>query len=143
MAIRLDDEARRHIAILAEETGVSATDCIVDDAVVFVVAPDDMATAIGTGGGRVAALEERLSRRVVLVEDAERPEDFVANALAPAAVYDVRMAERDDETVAVADVAEADVGVAIGEGGERVERARQLAKRHFDVDDIAIESTNR
>ena len=142
MGIRLDDEARRHIAILVEQTGVSATDCIVDDAVVFVVAPDDMATAIGTGGGRVAALEERLGRPVVLVEDAERPEDFVANALAPAAVYDVTLEERDDEIVAVADVAAADVGVAIGEGGERVDRARRLVQRHFDVEDIAIESAS-
>lgn len=141
MGIRLDDEARRHIAIFAEETGVSPTDCIIDGTVVFVVPPDDMGTAIGSGGSRVAALEEHFGRDVILIEDAAVPTNFVANALAPAAVYEVQMEEREDGVVAVATVDEDDVGVAIGSEGSRIKRAKELAQRHFDVQDIIVESS--
>lgn len=140
MGIRLDDEARRLLAVFSEHTGATAVDCLVhDDTVTFVVDPDGMADAIGPDGRTVRALEDRLDRRVILIERADRPEHFVANALAPAAVYDVSI--QDGEAVASVDAA--DVGVAIGADGERIERARRVVARHFDIDDIAVESADR
>ena len=72
-----------------------------------------------------------------LVEDAPTPEDFVANALAPAAVYNVTISENDD-TVAYAEVAQEDHGAAIGSGGKNIDAARALADRHFDIDGIEL-----
>jgi N utilization substance protein A len=43
-----------------------------------------------------------------------------------------------DTTVAYAEVDSDDRGVAIGKDGQRIELARQLAKRHFDIDDIEL-----
>lgn len=140
MAITLTDRERRYIALFEDVSGAVARDCVVDeegDRVVFVVAPDDMATAIGPDGRTVARVEERIGRDISLVEDAADPELFVANALAPAVVYEVSVTE-DDETVAYADVDEADRGVAIGADGRNIEIARVLVRRHFDVDDIRL-----
>ncbi|MFB6269939.1 MAG: NusA-like transcription termination signal-binding factor [Halobacterium sp.] len=140
MTVRLSDEARRLIAAFEDETDASAVDCVVDDdedRVIFVVAAGDMGTAIGPGGSRVDALEDKLGRDVVLVEDAPTPEGFVANALSPAAVYNVTISEN-DTTVAYAEVAHEDKGVAIGAGGKNIEAAKTLAKRHFDIDDIQL-----
>ena len=142
MGITLSDTERRFIALLEEESGAAVRDCVVEDGgrLLFVVAPDDMAAAIGPDGRTVRGLEERLDREIRLVADAERAEDFVANALAPAAVYGVDV-EEDEEgrTVATADVDPDDRGAAIGAGGRNVEAARLLSKRHFDVDDVRIE----
>jgi N utilization substance protein A len=74
---------------------------------------------------------------VGLVEDADRAEDLVANALAPAAVYNVTISENED-TVAYAEVAQEDRGVAIGTDGRNIEAARALARRHFGVDDVEL-----
>ncbi|WP_336035203.1 NusA-like transcription termination signal-binding factor [Halobacterium yunchengense] len=140
MTVRLSDEARRLIAAFEDATDATAVDCVVDDdedRVVFVVAAGDMGTAIGPGGSRVEALEDKLGRDVVLVEDAPTPEGFVANALSPAAVYNVTISEN-DTTVAYAEVAHEDKGVAIGAGGKNIQAAKTLAKRHFDVDDIQL-----
>lgn len=143
MPIRLSDKARRYIALFERETGVVATDCLVDDVVTFVVAPDDMSRAIGPDGRTVGELEERIGRDVALIEDATTPDVFVANSLAPAAVYSVQIEERDGESIAVASIDEADIGVAIGGDGHRIERARHLAKRHFGIDDIELEEADR
>ena len=138
MARTLSDDARQFIARFDDETGATAIDCVVgDDRLVFVVSVGEMAQAIGPGGETIGRLEERLDRDIELVEDADRPEEFVANALSPAAVYHVTISEN-ETLVAYAEVADGDRGVAIGSGGKNIETARLLAKRHFDIDDIQL-----
>jgi len=138
MRVTLSDEARRYIALFAEETDVQARDCLVgEERLVFLVPAGEMGQAIGPGGRRVKRVERAVNREVALVEDADRPEAFVANALAPAAVYNVTVSENGD-TVAYAEVDEADRGVAIGTGGRNIAAARELARRHFDIDDVEL-----
>ena len=140
MTITLSDEARRYLVVFEDETGATARDCVVDDEedrVLILVAAGDMAQAIGPGGQNVQRVEDRLGKDVKLVENAETPGDFVANALSPAAVYNVTISENED-TVAYAEVADEDTGVAIGAGGKNIDAARTLVRRHFDVDDIEL-----
>ncbi|NGM68415.1 NusA-like transcription termination signal-binding factor [Natronolimnobius sp. AArcel1] len=166
MGVTLDDEARQYLAAFEDATGVSGTDCIVqstvtetdtdtddtepeaeqnamttasetDDQLIVVVSSGDMGEAIGPGGRTVTRFEDRVGVPVRLVEDAADPETFVANTLAPAAVYNVTISENDD-TVAYVEVADEDRGVAIGSNGRTIEAARRLAKRHFGVDDVQL-----
>ncbi|NKE35179.1 NusA-like transcription termination signal-binding factor [Natronococcus sp. JC468] len=142
MAITLDDDARRYLALFEEVTDVAGQDCLVDEhdgeeRLVLVVASGRMGDAIGPGGRTVRRFEDRIEAPVRLVEDANDPETFVANALAPAAVYNVTISENDD-TVAYVEVANEDRGVAIGSDGRTIDTARRLAARHFDIDDVQL-----
>ena len=140
MAVTLTDEARQYIAVLDSETDVAATDCIVDDEydrAVFVVPPGQMGQAIGPGGEHVERLEGRLGCDVEIVEGADTAEAFVANALAPAAVYNVTISENNDR-LAYVEVAPEDRGAAIGSDGHNIEAARRLAQRHFDIDGVEL-----
>ena len=140
MAIRLSDEARQLAALFESETEATVRDCVIDDdhgRVLLLIKPGEMAQAIGPAGEHVSRVEDRVGKPIKLVEDAETPEAFVANALAPAAVYNVTISENDDR-VAYVEVDDADRGAAIGDGGENIDAARLLAKRHFDVDDVEL-----
>jgi len=140
MTVRLSDEARRLLAMFEDETDATVRDCLIDDEhdrVIFLVKAGEMGKAIGAGGEQVKRVEEHLGREVKLVEDARTAEDFVANALAPAAVYNVTISENDD-TVAYAEVAQEDRGAAIGTDGKNIEAARELAARHHDIDGIEL-----
>ncbi|WP_435067738.1 NusA-like transcription termination signal-binding factor [Haloplanus sp. C73] len=140
MRITLSDRDRRYIARFEDETGATARDCLVyedDERVVFLVAAGEMAQAVGPNGRRVQAVEEALGHTVELVEDADTPEAFVANTLAPAAVQHVTVSEQGDR-VAYAEVPDADRGVAIGRDGRNIETARRLANRHYDIDDVQL-----
>jgi len=140
MAVELSDEARRLIALFETETDVTVRDCLIDDAndrVIYVVKAGEMADAIGPGGTIVERVEAKLDREIKLVEDADTADAFVANALAPAAVYNVTVSENSD-TVAYVEVAQEDRGIAIGEEGKNIDAARKLAARHFDVDGIEL-----
>jgi N utilization substance protein A len=140
MRVTLSDRERRLIARFEEETDATARDCLVyedEDRVVFLVAAGEMGQAVGPGGRRVEALETAIGRSVELVEDADTPEAFVANALAPAAVDHVTISEQGDR-VAYAEVQEPDRGAAIGRDGRNIETARRLARRHHDLDDVQL-----
>ncbi|WP_435077030.1 NusA-like transcription termination signal-binding factor [Halococcus sp. AFM35] len=138
MRVTLSDTALRHITLFEDITGVDAVDCLVDDErVVFLVAAGEMSDAIGPDGATVEQVEGRLGKRVSLVENADTPELFVANALAPAVVHNVTISEN-SSTVAYAEVDRADTGIAIGQDGETIETARRLAERHLGIDDIEL-----
>lgn len=141
MTISLSNDERRAIVVAEEIANVTIRDCLIDedhDRIVFVVKAGEIGKAIGRDGETVARIEDRLGSDVTLVEDAPTPEGFVANALAPAAVYDVTIEERDGERVAFADVDQADTGAAIGSDGRTIELARRLAARHFEIDDVQL-----
>lgn len=138
MGRRLSDEAIRCLGVFEEVTGIEGIDCVIDEEfnrIAFVVPPGELGDAIGPGGESVQLVESRLNRDVTLIEMADLPSAFVANALRPAAVYDVEI----DDGIAHVDVSEADRGAAIGRDGRTIELARTLADRLFDLDDIDLE----
>ncbi len=139
MKITLSDEALRYIGLFDAETDVSPTDCLVEsDRVVFLIPAGKMADAIGPDGRTVQRVEEKIGRRIELLEDADTPEAFVENMLAPAVVRGVTISEQGDTVVAYVEVVDADRGVAIGTDGQHIKTARRLARRQFDVDDIQL-----
>ena len=140
MTFTLSDQARQLAALFEEITEATVRDCVVDDdhdRVIFLIKTGEMGKAIGKGGTHVQRVEQRIGKSVKLVEDAPTPEDFVANALAPAAVYNVTISENDDR-LAYAEVAREDHGAAIGTEGKNIDAARVLADRHHDIDDIQL-----
>ena len=138
MRVTLSADAKRYIRLFAEETGVNPLDCLVNaDRVVLLIPAGKMADAIGPDGHTVDRVEDKLGREIELVENADTPAAFVASALAPAAVRGVTISEQGDR-VAYAEVVEADRGIAIGSDGRRIETARNLAQRHYDIDDIKL-----
>ena len=140
MTITLSDEARQLAALFEEQTEATVRDCVVDDdndRVILLIKTGEMGKAIGSGGEHVRSVETEIGRSIKLVEDADRPEDFIANALAPAAVYNVTISENDD-TLAYVEVADEDRAVAIGADGKNIEAARRLATRHYDIDDVQL-----
>ncbi|RQH01853.1 NusA-like transcription termination signal-binding factor [Natrarchaeobius oligotrophus] len=146
MALSLDDDARRYLALFEDVTGADGVDCLheeppsdadVDERLIVVVSSGQMGEAIGPGGRTIKRYEERVDAPVRLVENADDPAEFVANALAPAAVYNVTLSENED-TVAYVEVANEDRGVAIGTNGRTIDSARTLADRHFDIDDVQL-----
>ncbi|WP_436934544.1 NusA-like transcription termination signal-binding factor [Halovenus marina] len=140
MTVTLSDEARQFAGLFEEETEATVRDCLVDDEydrVIFLIKAGEMGKAIGSGGEHVKRIEEQINRSIKLVEDAPTAEHFVANALEPAAVYNVTISENDDR-MAYAEVAQEDHGAAIGTEGKNIDAARKLAKRHHDIDDIQL-----
>lgn len=123
-------------------TKISPKDCIIDkrlERVIFLVSRGSVGTAIGRSGLNIKKLKEALGKDVEIVEDDENPERFIKNALIPAAIEKVTVVKRKEKsTLAFVTVKRGQRGLAIGKDGRNIERARVLARRHFDIENVII-----
>ena len=128
--------------IFINVTKISPKDCIIDkklDRIIFLVNRGSVGTAIGKRGMNVKKLKDTLAKDIEIVEDDEKPEEFIKNALIPASVEKVVVVRRKDKPdLAFVTIKRGQRGLAIGKDGRNIERARILAKRHFDIENVII-----
>jgi N utilization substance protein A len=140
--IKLNIEEIKLMALFGDITGAEVKDCVVDqngERIIFVVSPGHLGLAIGRRGVTIKRARTMLKRDIDVVEDADTPESFVRNALAPAKVSTVNVQEQSKgRRVAVVTVTSENRGRVIGRNGRNIERARLLAKRHHGIDAIII-----
>lgn len=136
---KISNEDLQAIMLLEQNTGAHAKDVVLgEDAVIFVVEKGELGKAIGKQGANIARLRRAFGKEVQLVEEASDLKLFLANLFAPAKIMEVKQSVVEEKMHVVVVVEHKDKGLAIGRGGERVKKARLLAKRHFDVEDLKI-----
>ena len=139
--IRLDTESFRYFSAFEKLTRTKALDCYVaDNRVVYVVEEGSLGEAIGKGGSRLNRLKSILNRPVDIVEHSPQPEKFVSNIFHRFKINRAEITERGDRRVCIIWVRPQDKGMVIGKGGRNLKLARELAKRHHDLDDVIISS---
>jgi len=140
--IRLFNEELRYLSLFESITGAQAKDCIIDNErgrILFVVKEGQMGLAIGRHGSNVKRLAKLLGKNVEVVEHADKPEDLIRNSLLPAKVHAVKVTKSPDgKTIAFVTVSPSEKAIAIGKDGNKIMRARILAKRYFDIDNVVI-----
>jgi len=142
VSIKLSEEQIRFISLFENITGAVARDCIIDnesERIIFIVKPGNIGLAIGKAGINIKRVREFLHKAIDVVEYADNELKFVENTLSPAKIKSVTVQEkRDGRRIAMVTVDSKDRGIAIGKNGRNVARARLLAKRHYNIDDVII-----
>ncbi len=140
--IRLTVDEIRYMALFESITGVAAKDCIIDNhsnKITFITNKNEAGIAVGKNGSKIKLLRKTTGRNIEIIEYADNVQDFIKNAFIPARVKEVRVVEKlDSKKIAIVRVEEKDKGLAIGKGGEKVGRVRQLLKRYFDINNLII-----
>jgi N utilization substance protein A len=139
-SIKLGGDEIRFISLFESITGAVAHDCIIeDDRVIFIIKAGNIGLAIGKKGINIKRVRDFLQKPIEVVEFAQSPEDFIKNTLAPARIKLITITERrDGKKIAMVTVNEKDRGIAIGKNGKNVARARSLARRHYNIEDVII-----
>lgn len=138
MGVKLSSESIRYLTLFESLTGASLKDCIVkDEKIVFVVRKGEMGAAIGKGGINIEKIKELVGKRVEVVEHSDDPVEFVENIFKPIDV-DVRLQEKDNKKVIQVSVNPQYKGLIIGKSGKNINKAKELAKRHHEIEDIMI-----
>lgn len=140
--IKLFSEELRYLNLFESITGAQVKDCLIDrerDRILFLVKQGYMGLAIGREGSNIKKLSKLIGKSVEVVEDADKPEDLIKNSLLPAKVHSVKIVKSPDERgIAFVTVNPQDKAIAIGKDGVKIDRARMLAKRYFDIDNVII-----
>jgi N utilization substance protein A len=93
---------------------------------------DPVGSCVGQKGTRVNTVTQELSgEKIDIIPWSENPEEFVSNSLSPAKVLSIEINE--DEHKATVEVAEDQLSLAIGKGGQNVRLAAKLTGWRIDI----------
>ena len=141
VSIKFNANEIRFIALFESMTGAMVKDCILDDEntkVTFVVKNGDMGLAIGKSGSTVTKVKKAVGRGVEIIEYNEDPAQFIKNILSPAELKSIKIVDRNDEKIAIVNTDSSNKRIAIGKNGVNIERAKLLAKRQHDINNIIL-----
>lgn len=142
MSIKFTANEIRYIALFENMTGAMVKDCIIDDEhgkVTFVVKNGDMGLAIGKGGSTVSKVQRAVDKGIEIVELSDDPIQFIKNLLSPAEVQCVKILQKESgEKIATVTADNTNKRIAIGKNGVNIERAKLIAKRQHNINNIIL-----
>jgi len=140
--IKLTPEEFSYLSLFQTITTAVSRDCIIDDKmerVIFVVHKGQMGMAIGKGGTNIKQLQNAITKKIELVEYSDNPINFIKNIFNSNMVQDVRISERESGIKnAIVVVYMKKKGIVVGKDGRNVDKARMLAKRYFNINNVLI-----
>ena len=142
MSIKFTANEIRYIALFENMTGAMVKDCIIDDEhgkVTFVVKNGDMGLAIGKGGSTVSKVQRAVDKGIEIVELSDDPIQSIKNLLSPAEVQGVKVLQKESgEKIATVTADNTNKRIAIGKNGVNIERAKLIAKRQHNINNIIL-----
>ena len=142
MSIKFTTNEIRYIGLFETITSATVKDCIIDeehDKVTFLVKKGDMGLAIGKRGSTIAKMQNKVDKSIEIIEHSDDPGEFIKNLLSVAKVNSIEFSTNAKvNKIATLDVDSKTKRSTIGKNGQNIRRARQFAKRQFDISDIII-----
>ena len=142
MSIKFTTNEIRYIGLFETITSATVKDCIIDeehDKVTFLVKKGDMGLAIGKRGSTIAKMQNKVDKSIKIIEHSDDPGEFIKNLLSVAKVNSIEFSTNaKGNKIATLDVDSKTKRSTIGKNGQNIRRARQFAKRQFDISDIII-----
>ncbi|MCL2115746.1 MAG: NusA-like transcription termination signal-binding factor [Methanobrevibacter sp.] len=142
MSIKFNANEIRYIALFESMTGAMVKDCIIDEdngKITFVVKNGDMGLAIGKKGATVTKVQKAVDKGVEIIEHSEDTTEFIKNLMAPAKVNSIKVLQKENkEKIATVVTDNTNKKIAIGKNGHNIERAKLLAKRQHNINNIFL-----
>ena len=134
--LSLDDIA--YINMFEKITKAGVKDCIVNEdkgKVTFVVNEGQVGMAIGKGGANVKKMQNKLNKKIEILEYSEDPLKFLANILRPVKLKNAYVSERSDGKKTIhASVMRNNYGLV----RSKINTAKKFMSKYYKFDDIII-----
>jgi transcription termination/antitermination protein NusA len=142
VTVKFSTNEIRYIALFESMTGAMVKDLLVDEEngkLTFLVKKGDMGLAIGKRGSTVTKVQKTVDKGVEVIEHSDDPVEFITNLMAPAKLRSIRILQKENgEKIATIEADSRNKRTAIGKAGQNIERARLLAKRQHNINNIII-----
>lgn len=116
--------SRSKIAVMSHDESIDAT-----------------GSCVGQKGVRVMTVSDELNgEKIDIIEYDENPAAYIAKALSPAKVLDIKLTEENQE--ATIQVAEDQLSLAIGKGGQNARLANKLTGWKIDIKGVSADETS-
>ncbi|MBD3254141.1 MAG: NusA-like transcription termination signal-binding factor [Candidatus Lokiarchaeota archaeon] len=152
--IKIDRESMELISLFNNISGAIIKDCLTyhspenhKDIIIFLVKKRDVGKAIGKAGEHVKDLTAKLQKKIDVIPFSNRLDEFIQFILNTAKnsikVENIEIKEgRNQKKTVIISVRPQDRGKAIGKDGSMIKKIKKLVLRHFEVDNVIINTKN-
>ena len=152
--IRLDRQSMELMSLFNNISGAIIKDCFIfqspennSDIIIFLVKKEDVGKAIGKAGEHVKDLMNKLQKKIDVIPWSENLEQFIQFILNTTKnsiqLQNIEIKEsRNEKKTVIISVRPQDRGKAIGKEGSMIRKIKELVLRHFNVDNVIINTKN-
>ncbi len=152
--IKLDRQSMELISLFNNISGAIIKDCLIfespenqSEIIIFLVKKEDVGKAIGKAGEHVKDLMAKLQKKIDVIPWSENLEQFIQFILNTTKnsiqVQNIEIkASRNEKKTVIISVRPQDRGKAIGKEGSMIRKIKLLVLRHFEVDNVIINTKN-
>ena len=133
--IKYSYDAMKYISMFESLTGAKLKDCIVNDAITFVVQENDMGKAIGKKGVNIKRMEGIFKKKIKLIEFNSNVAQFISNLINPIKAKEIR--EEDGIVSIYADDVKTK-GMLIGREKNKINSVNDIVKRYFQIKEVKV-----
>jgi len=152
--IKFDRKSMELISLFNNLSGAIIKDCLTfnspennSEIIIFLVKKEDVGKAIGKSGEHVKDLMNKLQKKIDVIPYSEKLEQFIQFILNTSknsiTVQEIEIKEnKNDKKTVIISVKPQDRGKAIGKEGSMIRKVKLLVTRHFEVDNVIINTKN-
>ena len=152
--IRLDRQSMELMSLFNNISGAIIKDCFIfqspenaSEIIIFLVKKEDVVKAIGKAGEHVKDLMTKLQKKIDVIPWSDNLGQFIQFILNTTKnsiqLQNIEIKEsRNEKKTVIISVRPQDRGKAIGKEGSMIRKIKELVLRHFEVDNVIINTKN-
>ena len=152
--IKIDRHSMELISLFNNISGAIIKDCLIfespennSEIIIFLVKKEDVGKAIGKDGEHVKDLTAKLQKKIDVIPWSENLEQFIQYIFNTSRnnikVQNIEIREnKNAKKTVIITVRPQDRGKAIGRDGSMIKKIKKLVLRHFEVDNVIIDTKN-
>ncbi|MEM0372900.1 MAG: NusA-like transcription termination signal-binding factor [archaeon] len=133
--IKLTSQEMKFITLFEKITKSTVKDCIIKgDELTFIVKEGDMGLAIGKKGVTINKIKKQMGKEIHVYEHSEDPKKFIQNLFFPVKIEKIEIEGEQAKVYMDPELKKR----AIGKEGKKINTVKELASRHYPINEIKI-----